>query len=337
MLFKKRNPYYNPAKSHHTPYGFCNLEPTVIKPLEVCRWNWERHIHHLPKPPQNGYEHFARNWYQKPDFTLSGNRLWWISHATLLIRLQQCTIITDPVFSQRVSPVTFAGPKRRTQPAASIAQLPSVDVIALSHNHYDHLDKASIRQLAERFPSITAVVPLGLKNKLERMGVRNVIELDWWEQVTIKDIRFHAVPAHHWSQRGIFDRNHTLWCGWIMQTAAGSTTYFSGDTGFSEIMFRQIAGRFAPIDMAAIQTGAYAPRWFMHNQHIDPYQAVTIFQILQCRQAVGMHWGAFELADEPIDEPPQLLAQACAQQQLDNSRFESIKMGASRPIPDLIK
>ena len=135
MLFKKRNPYYNPAKSHHTPYGFCNLEPTVIKPLEVCRWNWERHIHHLPKPPQNGYERFASDWYQQPDFTLSGNRLWWISHATLLIRLQQCTIITDPVFSQRVSPVTFAGTKRRTQPAASIAQLPSVDVIALSHNH----------------------------------------------------------------------------------------------------------------------------------------------------------------------------------------------------------
>jgi L-ascorbate metabolism protein UlaG (beta-lactamase superfamily) len=332
MLFKRKNPYYNPAKAHHTPYGFRNLEPTVIKQLEVYRWNWERHIQHLPKPPQQGYERFAQDWYQTPDFTLSGNRLWWISHATLLLRLQQCMIITDPVFSQRVSPVTFAGPKRRTQPAASIAQLPPIDVIALSHNHYDHLDKASIRQLAARFPAITAVVPLGLKNTLQKLGVSNVVELDWWEQINIKDIQFHAVPAHHWSQRGIFDRNLSLWCGWIMQTPQGSSTYFSGDTGFSEIMFRQIAERFAPIDMAALQIGAYAPRWFMHNQHIDPQQAVTIFKILQCRQAVGIHWGAFELADEPLDEPPQLLATACAQQQLSTGRFESIKMGASRII-----
>ncbi|PIT41669.1 MBL fold metallo-hydrolase [Snodgrassella alvi] len=332
MLFKRKNPYYNPKKPHHTPYGFCNLEPTTIKQLDVYRWSLERHIHHLPKPPQQGYAHFAREWTQSPDFTLSGNRLWWISHATLLIRLNQCMIITDPVFSQRVSPVSFAGPKRRTQPAASIAELPHIDVIAISHNHYDHLDTASIRKLAARFPNINAVVPLGLKRKLHQLGINNVTELDWWEQTNINNIRFHAVPAHHWSQRSLLDRNHTLWCGWMMQTPEGSNTYFSGDTGFSEIMFRQIAEHFTSTDMAAIQIGAYAPRWFMHNQHIDPEQAVAIFNILRCRQAIGMHWGAFELADEPLDEPPQLLAAARVRHGLLPECFESIKMGDSRPI-----
>lgn len=331
MLFKKPNPYYDPAKIHHTPTGFCNPEPFIIKQRDVFRWNWERLSQRLPRPPQQGYTEFARTWYQQPDFTLTNNRLWWISHATVLLRLQECFIITDPVFSQRVSPVSFAGPKRRTQPAATIAELPHVDVIALSHNHYDHLDKASIRQLAQRFPAVTAVVPLGLKHKVRNLGVQNIIELDWWESVIIKDIQFHAVPAQHWSQRGIFDRNQSLWCGWIIQ-AETSYTYFSGDTGFNEPMFQQIAERFPQIDMAAIQLGAYAPRWIMQNQHIDPYQAVMIFKILQCRQAIGMHWGAFELADEPIDEPPQLLAEACAQQHVPADRFESIKMGDSRLI-----
>lgn len=332
MLFKRTNPYYNPTKTHHTPYGFVNVEPIVIKQRDVYRWNWQRLKEHLPKPPQQGYAHFAQEWYQQPNFSLAGNRLWWISHATVLLSLQECIIITDPVFSPRVSPVSFAGPKRRTQPATTIAQLPHIDVIALSHNHFDHLDKASIRQMAARFPEITAVVPLGLKKKIQSMGVNNVIELDWWEETTIKDIRFHAVPAQHWSQRGILDRNQSLWCGWIMQ-ADESYTYFCGDTGFSEHVFQQIAERFQKIDMATIPIGAYAPQWFMQNQHIDPYQAVTIFKILRCRKAIGIHWGAFELTDEPLDEPPQLLASACAQQHLASDQFESIKMGASRIIP----
>lgn len=331
MLLKKNNPYYDPSKPHHTPDGFCNPQPIMIKQRDVFRWNWERFSQRLPKPPKQGYAEFARHWYQQPDFNLPDNRLWWISHATILLRLRDCTIITDPVFSQRVSPISFIGPKRRTQPAATIDELPDIDVIALSHNHYDHLDRASIIQLARRFPSITAVVPLGLKQKMLNMGVKNVIELDWWESANCKGIHFHCVPAQHWSQRGIFDRNQSLWCGWIMQ-AAESFTYFSGDTGFNEFMFQQIAARFPRIDMAAIQIGAYAPRWFMQNQHIDPQQAVEIFKILHCRHAIGMHWGAFELADEPLDEPPQLLAEACAQQQIPCGKFESIRMGASRPI-----
>lgn len=179
MLFKKTNPYYDPAKPHHTPHGFCNPTPLIIKPRDVYRWNWERWSQRLPRPPKQGYTQFARTWYQQPDFNLPDNRLWWISHATVLLRLQECTIITDPVFSQRVSPVSFAGPKRRTQPAATIAELPHIDVIAVSHDHHDHLDRASICQLAQRFPAITAVVPLGLKQKLLSMGIKNVIELDW--------------------------------------------------------------------------------------------------------------------------------------------------------------
>lgn len=153
--------------------------------------------------------------------------------------------------------------------------------------------------------------------------------------MSIKDIHFHSIPAQHWSQRGLFDRNQSLWCGWILQ-ADQSYTYFSGDTGFNEFMFQQIATHFPRIDMATIQIGAYAPRWFMQNQHIDPHQAVAIFKILHCRQAIGIHWGAFELADEPLDEPPQLLATACAQQQLAHGRLKVSKWEpAASSLPDL--
>jgi L-ascorbate metabolism protein UlaG (beta-lactamase superfamily) len=314
-------------KSHHTAKGFKNVEPFKINIFDTWRWYRERKV----LPPKVGYHLFKQIWSEKIDLTLSGDRVWWIGHATTLIRLDNKMILTDPIFSKRASPLQFIGPKRRTPPALNIEQLPQIDFIVISHNHYDHLDYNSIRQLFARCPNLVMIVPLGLKKTLLKWGIRHIIELDWWDGVTIDGLTFSATPAKHWSNRALFDKNKVLWCGWMIQSGTnshkrGKSLYFMGDTGYSPSL-KEISQRFPAIDLALIPIGAYAPRWFMQSQHIDPEQAVQLYDELQCRSAVAIHWGAFELADESLDEPPHLLGQ------LRNERaFHLLKMGGSLAI-----
>ena len=315
---------------HHKKKGFDNTEPFSIKLTDALRWRLQRKV----LPPQGGYQAFTQNWFSPIDISLSGDRVWWIGHSTTLIKLNEQWILTDPVFSNRVSPVQFIGPKRRTKPAITIDNLPSINVVVISHSHYDHLDFNSIQQLITRYPQLTILVPLGLKSKLLKWGAKQVIELDWWQSTNVNGITFTATPAKHWSNRGAFDVNKALWCGWVMQTdidkpLSTKTVYFMGDTGYCASL-KKIADKFKHIDIALIPIGAYAPRWFMQSQHIDPQQALKLYDELNCQSAIAIHWGAFELADEPLDEPPTLL------NSLKGDRsFHILKIGDSLAINQL--
>jgi L-ascorbate metabolism protein UlaG (beta-lactamase superfamily) len=326
-----RNPYYNPALAHHTPQGFRNPEPATRGAGDLQRWRRERREARLPKPPGIGYEAFRQRWWQRADFGGSEDAAWWLGHACVLLRVGGLHVITDPVLSPRASPVSFAGPKRRTPVPASVAELPHIDVVLISHNHYDHLDRRSVRQLARRFPDAVFLAPLGLQRWLRQQGVRDARELDWWQQAEIGGAVFSCVPARHWSARTLRDRNRSLWGGWVMQRG-DFRFYFAGDTGYAERL-AEIGARLGPFDLAALPIGAYAPRWFMHGQHVDPAEAVRLHRELGCRQSLAIHWGAFELADDPLDEPPLLLAAALQEQGVDPARFSAIRIGARLPLP----
>ncbi|GAA5108395.1 MBL fold metallo-hydrolase [Orbus sasakiae] len=320
---KMKNHYYDQRKAHHNAQGFQNIEPFSVSISDVKKWKRERRVN----PPREGYTHFEQTWWQPANFNCLDDAIWWLGHASTLIQINQRTILTDPIFSKRASPVAFAGPKRYTPSACQIEDLPHIDVIAISHNHYDHLDHASIKKLIKRFPHVTVVVPLGLKNKLQRWGANEVIELDWWQSVDINGMLLTSMPARHWSRRGLFDTNRTLWCGWMIEFAK-RCVYFVGDTSYTT-QFKLIPQHFAHIDVALIPIGSYAPRWFMHNQHVDPAQALQLFNDIGCKRAMAIHWGTFELADEPLDEPPQLLQHLFAQYHVSPQDFSVLKIGQS--------
>ncbi|OMQ24424.1 MBL fold metallo-hydrolase [Serratia oryzae] len=323
---KITNRYYDANKAHHTPQGFINPEPTLHQPGDLRRWQDERKKLGLPKPPQEGYEQFNQRWWQAADLGGNQDSVWWLGHASLLLRLGGRYVLIDPVLSPRASPVNFYGPKRKTPPPLTVQQLPAVDVVLISHNHYDHLDRCTIRELTKRFREITFVVPLGLKRWFSHYPAKRVVELDWWESLVLDDMTLHATPARHWSMRTPWDRNRSLWCGWVIHHPA-LRFYFSGDSGYSEKLV-DIGTRLGPLDMAALPIGAYAPRWFMQEQHMDPQQSVMLYQQLNSPQVIPIHWGVFELADESLDEPPQQLGEALKTAGIEQHRFHPVKIGA---------
>lgn len=322
---KITNRYYDANKAHHTPQGFCNPEPTLHKKGDLRRWQDERKKLGLPKPPQAGYEQFIQDWWQAADLSGEQDSVWWLGHASLLLRLGGRYILIDPVLSPRASPLSFYGPQRKTPSPLTVQQLPAVDVVLISHNHYDHLDRRTIRELTKRFRQITFIVPLGLKNWFSHYPAKRVVELDWWESLALDDLTFHATPARHWSMRTPWDRNRSLWCGWAIHHPA-LRFYFTGDTGYTEKLV-EIGTRLGPFDLAALPIGAYAPRWFMQEQHMDPQQAVMLYQQLNSPRVIPMHWGVFELADESLDEPPQQLNLALGAAGIEDHRFHPLKIG----------
>ena len=191
-------------------------------------------------------------------------------------------------------------------PAISLDDLPRLDIVLISHNHYDHLDKKSVLAITENQKENPPLflVPLGMKAWFADIGIKErVLELDWWESHQLGNWRYHAVPVQHWSRRGLFDTNKVLWCGWVVE-APGKRLFFAGDTGYSKD-FKDIGSRFKSMDLSLIPIGAYAPRWFMKNMHCNPEEAVQIHLDVRSKKSVGMHWGTFlNLTDEPLDEPP---------------------------------
>lgn len=321
-----RNPWYNASLAHHTPQGFRNPDTPPHQPGDVERWRKERKAAGLPKPPADGYEHFIRQWWQPATLnTREEDGVWWLGHASLLLRLNEKYILTDPVFSRRASPVSFAGPVRKTPTPVTVAALPPLDALVISHNHYDHLDSATIRQLLRRFPLLTFFVPPGLGNWCRRRGAKNVIELDWWQSYVFEGVVFTAVPAQHWSMRNLWDRNRALWCGWVFE-GQRQRFWFSGDTGYSPTLLT-IAQRLGKLDTIALPIGAYAPRWFMSVNHMDPQSAVELWQQLGMPRAIPIHWGVFELADESLDEPVRELNQALLALSPDNENFQPLRIG----------
>jgi L-ascorbate metabolism protein UlaG (beta-lactamase superfamily) len=330
------NSYYNPAKPHHTPEGFRNNYPHMER-QSFLKWRWQRIWEDLPPPPQDGYR-FETVPVERD--ALRGNRsettLTWIGHATLLLQVGGVNVLTDPQFSERASPVSWAGPRRKVPPALRIADLPHIEAVLISHNHFDHLDLPSLRALhAQPGGPPHMFVPLGLKRFLEREGIGSVVEQDWWEHTEHLGLRIHQVPAQHFSARTPWDRNEVLWGGFVVEHP-GLRFYFAGDTGYSRD-FSDIRRRLGPIDLAALPIGAYEPRWFMRAMHINPAEAVQALQDLRAGHAVAMHWGTFEMTDEPIDEPPRALARALAEAGIPRERFFVMKHGETRRLAPLLR
>ena len=230
----------------------------------------------------------------------------WIGHATFLVRMDEATFVTDPMFSERASPLSFAGPPRLVPPGVPMEALPKVDFALVSHDHYDHADLPSLRALVAAGTRI--VVPLGMADVARAAGAE-ATEMDWWEDIEIAGVRVHCVPAQHFSGRGLTDRNRRLWAGWVVEGKA-RRFYHAGDTGYFG-GFAEIGARLGPIDLAAIPVGAYLPSAMMRPVHLDPEEAVQAALDLGCARALAMHFGTFDLTDEPLDEPPaRFLAEA---------------------------
>ncbi len=274
----------------------------------LLKWRWNRLRHPLP------HDHGARSLQPvASDVRLPrapGNEIavTWIGHSTLLVQLGSLNILTDPVWSERASPWRSFGPRRLIAAALPLGALPPIDLVLLSHNHYDHLDAWTVRALAAAQPRAEWVVPLRLAKTVRSLGVRQVTELDWWEQRTLGDATVACTPARHFSARTPFDRNRTLWCGFAIASSAGRF-FYAGDTGLHP-EFARIGERFGPFVLSAIPIGAYEPRWFMQAVHLNPDDAVSAYRALHAHHGflssavmVGIHWGTFRLTDEPILEP----------------------------------
>ena len=248
-----------------------------------------------------------------------------IGHASFLIRLPGLVLLTDPILSERCSPVGWAGPRRVRPPGLTLDAMPKPDAILLSHNHYDHCDIPTLAALHTRFGRIPIFAPLGNRAFLTRKGLGPVTELDWWDHAELHGTRITLTPARHFAARTLRDRNTTLWGGFMLRHAAGQL-YFAGDTGYTGY-FRTIRERLGRPGLALLPIGAYEPRWFMGNVHMNPADAVRAFAELGAARAVGMHFGTFQLTDEAIDAPERDLAAAREAAGLAAARFTTLDVG----------
>ncbi len=314
------------TRQHHTKKGFRNNYPherhgagDFLKFLGEFR--------EAPAPRQFP---LASN---DPSF-LRGNRsertITWIGHDTFLIQVNGLNLLTDPHFTERASPLGWVGPARMMPPGLALQQLPPIDVVLISHNHYDHLDEGSVLALQRRQSQQPPrfYVPLGVKAWFTAREIHNVVELDWWQSQEFAGASFHALPVQHFSGRGPFDRNATLWCGWAVQWP-DYKLFFAGDSGYSKD-FQDIGKRFGGFDLSLIPIGAYDPRWFMRAMHVNPEEAVQIHRDVKSRQSIGMHWGSFVLTLEDPAEPPRRLEQAVKSAGLLPKDFSVMQHGETR-------
>ena len=248
-----------------------------------------------------------------------------VNHSTFLIQTEGLNIVTDPVWSEFASPVSFAGPKRMRPPGIRFEDLPPVDIILLTHNHYDHLDINTIKKLSHQFNPVI-YTPLGGSLFLKKKGIMNVKEMDWWDEAELAhNLKLICTPAQHFSGRGMFDRDKTLWSGFALMTEKGSI-YYSGDTGFGEF-FSEIAAKLAPVRLAFLPIGAYKPLWFMSVIHTSPSDAVEIHKILNSPKSIGMHFGTFPLADDGMEEPGEELNRLINEEGMSGEEFVRLNEG----------
>jgi len=246
-------------------------------------------------------------------------------------------VLTDPVFSERAFPVQWMGPRRLMDPGLPLDSLPPLDVVLISHSHYDHLDRPAVKRIARAHPDATWIVPLRLGGYIRPWGARDIIELDWWQETMARGLRVTATPARHFSARRAGDRNRTLWCGFAF-AAEGAGAWFAGDTAYHP-EFGEVGARCGPFDFVMVPIGAYDPRWFMERVHADPEEAVRIYQDVTAPHPqrpsplmLGVHWGTFRLTDEPMDEPPRRTLARWREAGLEDERLWIARFGETRPV-----
>ncbi len=313
----------HPASDHCDGTRFFNPgdEQTTRGLGSVLRWrfesrpaSWPRFVPNPAFPPP-------------PETVAPGHvAITFIGHASFLIRLDGMVILTDPIFSQRCSPLSWIGPRRARPPGVALAEVPRPDLILLSHNHYDHMDRPSLRALQSRHAP-PVVTTLGNAPALRRLGMA-ATELDWWQTTEIGPVRITCTPARHFSARTPFDRDRTLWGGFMLEHQGGRLL-FAGDSGAGP-HWRQVHDRLGAPDVALLPIGAYAPRWFMAPVHMDPAEAVQAHVDLASRQSVGMHFGTFQLTDEAIDAPLLELDAARAKAEIAPCDFITLGFGETR-------
>ena len=314
---------------HHLKNGFKNLYETPERHGfgSVIRWLLGLAPKELPPIPPDEVPPYVPE-IVPPDLKRIGHpdfaaiQLTWIGHSSFLIQAAGLNFLTDPVFGDRVSPVSFIGPKRRVPPGIAFADLPPIDAVLISHNHYDHLEKSTIRKLgnAPRY-----FVPLGLQGWFATLRIGRITQLDWGQTSFIGNVLVHAVPSQHFSGRGPFSFDRELWAGWVLETKLG-TIYFAGDSGYAP-HFKDIGERFGPIRLSILPLGAYRPRWFMRPMHMDPAEAVLAHRDLGSALSVGSHWGTFKQTEEPLGEPPVYLRRAAGEAGLPADEFIVMKFG----------
>lgn len=314
--------------AHHVVGGFRNPAPGVERADVWTRWSFfgRRVWQSMTAPRTFAAPRVANDGSALRDGSLNPS-ITWIGHATLLVQLDGLNILTDPNWAERASPLAWAGPRRLSAPGLAFDDLPRIDVVIISHDHYDHLDLGTVKRLASAHNPLF-VVPLGLKRWFAEQGMLRVVELDWWDRHAYGGVTFVCTPAQHFSQRTLWDRDTRLWSSWAV-IGSDRRFFFGGDSGYFA-GFMEVGRRLGPFDAAAIAIGAYLPPRIMRFTHTTPEQAVQAFEDLEAKALVAMHWGTFDLADEPLDEPPLRLAAEVGRRGIDPERVWILNVGETR-------
>ncbi|HMJ69259.1 MAG TPA: MBL fold metallo-hydrolase [Cyclobacteriaceae bacterium] len=314
--------YHGPISDHFDGKKFINPKGIKAKGLpDVFRWmrerkrgKWEKKQLKPGAKPLPRYD--------------NGVRITFVNHSTFLIQVDGVNILTDPVWSERVSPFTFAGPQRMRPPGIAIDDLPKIDLVLLSHNHYDHLDIATVKHIHDKY-NPQFIVPLGVSGYLKNKKIELVSEIDWWQTKAFgTGFTIECVPAQHFSGRGTFDRDQTLWCGYCIHGRHGNI-YFAGDTGYNPDTFKEIGLRTKPT-LSIIPIGAFKPEWFMSPIHCSPEEAVQIHKDLKSPQSIASHFGTFPLADDGGDDPVEGLRATLLKEGLAIEQFVALEEGVAK-------
>jgi N-acyl-phosphatidylethanolamine-hydrolysing phospholipase D len=341
--------------SHHRDSGFANSDPAVVIgdfPWYEMVWRSARGDFKPLSAPSGGYAAFAKAWSVPVDHALLAQRqqaprVTWLGHVSVLLQVGGLNILTDPTLADFAGPYGRFGAPRMVPAPLRGDQLPAIDVLLISHNHYDHLCNATVAAMVASGQKPRIFVPLGLKPWFDARGIANVTEMDWWQHADVtcdangttlaQPVRIHFTPAQHWSRRTPFDTNASLWGGYMVERRPGASDawrfLFPGDTGYSAD-FRAIRQRLGIVDFLALPIGAYLPRDFMKKMHVNPADAVQLMLDLDAKQAFGVHWGTFKLTQEAFDHPPRDLMDALQARGLPGDRVWLMRHGETRAITE---